>query len=250
MTKLTEAITTEGSHPVQKTYDLRFRSLVGAAAWSRLPAAIADRFSLRLEPGAAITYVGEIVESRRNNIGRLLAHMGRAIGSHLPLHDDIAVPAAVAVMEDPTTGGQFWTRIYGQTHGFPQIVQSSKRFAGPTGLEEYLGFGFGIALIVEADNEALRFRSDHYFFQLSHLRFRLPRWLSPGDLTIAHVDRGAPWFSFVLSLSHPLFGELINQTGLFREHIAQLSAQGERQPAFKPRLEESPLMTNNAMSAR
>ena len=41
--------------------------------------------------------------------------------------------------------------------------------------------------------------------------------LSPGALTISHVDFGADWFAFVLVLEHPLLGEILSQTGLFRE---------------------------------
>jgi hypothetical protein len=107
--------------------------------------------------------------------------------------------------------------MYGRAHGFPQVIHSSKRFGGTTGLEEYLGGGFGIALAVSADAEALHFRSDHYFFGLGAARLRLPAWLAPGQLTISHVDRGDGGFAFVLALRHPLCGEIINQTGLFRE---------------------------------
>ena len=72
----------------------------------------------------------------------------------------------VTVSEDAEAGGQFWTRIYGRRRGFPQVIHSSKRFAGPTGLEEYIGRGFGIALRVEVEDEALHFLSDHYFVKL------------------------------------------------------------------------------------
>ena len=130
---------------------------------------------------------------------------------------DAFVPAVVTVSEDGAAGGQFWTRIYGRSRGFPQVIHSSKRFAGPTGLEEYLGAGFGIALTVSADDQALHFHSDHYFFQAGRLRLSLPRWLSPGALTISHVDFGADWFAFVLVLEHPVLGEILSQTGLFRE---------------------------------
>ena len=200
--------------------DLRFRALLGAPAWSRLPPAVRERFSKRLQPGAAVTYVGEIVESRKLWPGRVLAQLCRLIGAPLPLYDDIGVPAVVTVTEDAACAGQFWTRMYGRRRGFPQVIHSSKRFAGPTGLEEYLGLGFGIALAVSADTQALHFHSDHYFFALGHRRLRLPQWLAPGALTISHVDRGAGWFAFVLSLQHPLFGELVSQTGLFRESCA------------------------------
>jgi hypothetical protein len=103
------------------------------------------------------------------------------------------------------------------------VIHSSKRFAGPTGLEEYLGLGFGIALTLSADHEALRFHSDHYFLRLGPWRMRLPDWLGPGRLTITHLDKGDGSFAFVLDLRHPLGGELISQTGLFRERDAYVA---------------------------
>ncbi|HEX4326090.1 MAG TPA: DUF4166 domain-containing protein [Burkholderiales bacterium] len=202
-------------------HDLRFRALLGADAWSRLPPAVCERFSKHLLPGAAVTYVGEIVESRKLWQGRVLAQLARLIGAPLPLYDDTGVPAVVSVTEDAACGGQFWTRMYGRKRGFPQVIHSSKRFAGPTGLEEYLGLGFGIALVVSADTQALHFHSDHYFFALGGRRLRLPRWLSPGALTISHVDRGGGWFAFVLALRHHWLGELVSQTGLFRESVTR-----------------------------
>ena len=198
-------------------YDLRFRALVGAAAWARLPTAVCERFSHRLAGAAAVTYVGQIVESRRTRVGWLIAQACRLIGASLPLDDHIGAPAVVTVIEDAAGGGQYWTRMYGRPHGAPQVIHTAKRFAGPTGLEEYLGGGFGIALTVRADDQALHFHSDHYFFKAGDRRFRLPAWLAPGALTISHIDRGAGWFAFVLALRHPLAGEIINQTGLFRE---------------------------------
>ncbi len=184
--------------------DFRFRALLGAAAWLRLPATVRARFSRRLQPGLAITYAGRIVHSRRSRLGAVVAVLARLIGAPLPLHDDVGVPAVVTVTEDVATGGQFWTRLYGRTCGFPQVIHSSKRFAGPTGLEEYLGAGFGIALTVSSDEQALHFHSDHYFLCFGGLRLRLPSWLSPGVLTISHIDFGTDWFAFVLMLEHPL----------------------------------------------
>lgn len=202
---------------VPELHDLRFRALLGAGAWARLPAAVRQRFSKRLYPGAAVTYVGEIVESRKSASGALLAQLCRLIGAPLPLHEEVGVPAVVSVTEDGACAGQFWTRMYGRRRGFPQVIHSSKRFAGPTGLEEYLGAGFGIALTVSADTRALYFHSAHYFLAIAGRRLRLPRWLSPGALTISHIDRGAGWFDFVLALQHPWLGEVVHQTGRFRE---------------------------------
>ena len=202
-------------------HDLRFAALLGAAEWERLPRAVRERFSKRLRPGLAVTYVGEIVESRRTWAGRLLAQLCRLIGAPLPLHDDLGVAAVVTVTEDGQAGGQFWTRMYGQARGFPQVIHSSKRFAGPSGLEEYLGGGFGIALGVSADEQALHFHSRHYFLAVGGLRLRLPPWMAPGALTISHIDQGDGGFAFVLVLRHPLLGEILRQVGVFRERPAQ-----------------------------
>jgi len=123
----------------------------------------------------------------------------------------------VAVTEDMAGGGQVWTRLYARRAGFPQIIHSAKRFAGPTGLEEHVGFGIGMALTVHTVEAALIFRSAGYFVQLLGRRIALPRWLSPGALTVTHGELSDGWFSFTLELVHPRFGALIRQTAVFRE---------------------------------
>ena len=201
--------------------DLRFRALLGADAWGRLPADVRKRFSKRLSDTRAAIYTGEIVETRMSRLGWLLAQAGRLIGGPLPLSRDVDVPATVTVTEDGPNGGQFWTRIYGRRRGFPQVIHSSKRFQGRTGLEEYVGHGVGMALTVHADDYAIQFRSEHYFIQLWGRRLRLPKWLSPGTVTVSHIDFGAGQFAFVLELHHPRFGELVHQRGIFHDVAAE-----------------------------
>lgn len=197
--------------------DLRFRRLVGEAGWAALPEAVRARFSKRLGGGGTAVYCGEVVECRMSRLGFALAQLARLIGAPLPTTRDCWVPATVTVTEDPESGGQLWTRLYGRRRGFPQVIHSAKRFCGPTGLEEYLGRGFGIALRVRAEPGALLFLSDHYFVRLGRLRVRLPRWLAPGAMRVSHVDCGGGRFAFVLALDHPLFGALIRQTAMFDE---------------------------------
>jgi hypothetical protein len=198
--------------------DVRFRALIGEAGWASLPEAVQARFGNRLDSGRTAIYAGEVVECRMSRLGWLLAQAGRLIGAPLPLSRAALVPASVCVTENRESG-QYWTRIYGCRCGFPQVIHSSKRFAGPTGLEEYVGRGFGIALRIVAENGALHFDSDHYFLQLAGLRLRLPRWLEPGALRVSHVDCNHGLFVFVLSLRHRLAGELVRQTAMFRERL-------------------------------
>jgi len=197
--------------------DLRFRALLGAEKWAALPPAVRKRFSKRLGGARSVVYAGEVVECRMNLAGRLFAQAMRPFGAPLPLGTDTMVPAIVSVTEDTAEGGQFWVRQYGRKRGFPQVIHSAKRFAGPTGLEEYLGLGLGVALRLRVEGEALLFVSDHYFFRFGTLRLRLPRFLTPGRLTVGHVDCDHGWFAFTLDLTHPALGTLVHQTALFTE---------------------------------
>jgi hypothetical protein len=121
------------------------------------------------------------------------------------------------VTEDAATGGQIWTRIYARRSGFPQVIHSAKRFAGPTGLEEYVGFGVGMALRIGVDDQALLFRSAGYFLQVGPRKFRLPAFFTPGALTVTHTDLVNGEFQFTLEILHPRFGTLIHQSAVFRE---------------------------------
>lgn len=191
--------------------------MLGPADSAALAPAIRRHFSKRLAEGGTAVYAGEITDMRMTRIGWLLAQAARAVGAPLPLDRGTGLPATVTVTEDPLNGGQFWTRIYGRGRGFPQVIHSSKRFRGPTGLEEYLGRGVGMALLLRAEGEALHFVSDHYFLTLGGLRLRLPGWLSPGETTVSHIDRGGGSFTFQLELRHPLLGLMIRQCGQFRD---------------------------------
>jgi hypothetical protein len=207
-----------GPRASQAIADIRFRALAGEAAWAALPEAVRARFEHHIGPGASILYSGEVIECRMSRFGLVLAQLVRLIGAPLPLARDTFTPAVVTVTEDAGSGGQFWTRLYGRRRGFPQVIHSSKCFAGPTGLEEHIGRGFGIALRLEVDESALHFVSDHYFLACRRFRLRLPRWLAPGRMRVSHVDCGHGAFAFVLSLVHPLLGELVRQTAMFRDH--------------------------------
>ena len=197
--------------------DLRFRALLSEQDWASLPPAIRRRFSRRLAGGATVVYAGIVIATRMSRAGWWLAQAVRPIGAPLPISRDGDVPSVVAVTEDFGGSGQIWTRLYARRAGFPQIIHSAKRFAGPTGLEEHVGWGVGMALTVHAADAALLFRSAGYFVELRGRRLQLPRWLTPGALTVTHGELADGWFSFTLDLVHPRFGALIRQTAVFRE---------------------------------
>lgn len=197
--------------------DLRFRSLLSHEDWAALPLGTRRRFSKRVADGNTVVYAGEVVETEMTLVGWAFAQIARLAGGPLPLYYDAHVPAVVSVTEDMKNGGQIWTRVYTRRGGFPQVIHSSKRFAGKTGLEEHVGCGVGMALRVERDGGALVFRSAHYFFRAGWLRLVLPAWLTPGALTVTHAEEGEGRFSFRLDVVHPAFGPIIRQFATFHE---------------------------------
>jgi hypothetical protein len=199
--------------------DLRFRALLSAECWASLPVAVRKRFSKRLAGTGSVIYKGEVVHTHMNGLGMLLAQVTRLIGGPLPLSRDENVPAVVTVTEDHETHGQFWSRHYNRHAGFPQVIHSSKRFQGSTGLEEYIGGGVGMALRIEVEAGALLFKSAYYFLMLGKRRLRLPRWLSPGDLTVTHRAIDAHQFEFILHVEHPVFGTLVHQLAVFEDSV-------------------------------
>ncbi|RZJ01525.1 MAG: DUF4166 domain-containing protein [Brevundimonas sp.] len=214
------AIGTVPLQPQGALADLRFRALLPNGDWTELPPAVRARFSKRLNGGATVDYRGEVVTVEANPLGRLLAQAARLIGAPLPL---VYTPGAsvVTVTEDAVGQGQVWSRLYVRPDGFPQVIHSAKRFAGPTGLEEHVGGGVGMALTVSVETGALVFRSAFYFATLLGLRIRLPRWSEPGALTIVHRDLGEGRFAFTLALDHPVFGRLLGQNAIFRDPPAE-----------------------------
>ena len=212
--------------------DLRFRALIPDADWACLPPAVRRRFGKRLAQGASAVYVGRVVAVRFSRLGWLAAQAARLLGGPLPLGAALGRASVVTVTEDPDGGGQVWTRLYARASGFPQVIHSAKRFAGPTGLEEHVGAGVGMSLTVAVTDGALTFRSRRYFVDGLGRRVHLPSWLTPGALTVTHADAGeghpAGAFRFTLDIRHPWLGRLIRQEAVFRDaEPADLGGAGD-----------------------
>jgi Domain of unknown function (DUF4166) len=197
--------------------DLRFRALLSDEEWSELPQAVRTRFSKRMAPGEMTVYAGEVTEIRMSFAGAVLAFLAKLIGEPFPSDVREGAASTVTVTEDARSGGQNWTRLYARRRARPQIIHSTKLFAGPTGLEERVGGGIGMALDVGVEDHALVFRSRRYFLRLGRLRIPLPRILTPGALTVTHTELGGGWFTFTLDVTHPRLGLLIRQAAKFRE---------------------------------
>jgi hypothetical protein len=192
-------------------------SVMGQAAWARLPAAVRVRFA---EPPVAVDYVGEFDVVRASWLGRVVALACQLLGTPVVPRTGLRVPAIVHV--GPTRCGVAWNREYRWPNGEACVVRSTKIIDSRCGLLERLPARLCMPLKVFEQGGVLHFVSRGYYFDLgkradgTRVKVRLPRLLSPGKTHVEHRDEADGWFRFTMTVTHPLFGEMFYQTGRFR----------------------------------
>jgi hypothetical protein len=190
-------------------------TLVGAAGWARLPAAVRRRFGVH--HGAA-TYVGRM-ELRCSPLGRVFALASRLFGSPLSGATSNAVPTSVRVFDDGH-GGMVWERSFHTAGaGAPHIVRSTKQLGGDGGLLERTDGGLSMALDVFEERGALVFESRRFTLLLGRLRLPVPALMTPGTCRVTHTDLGDGLFRFDLDMVHPLWGHTFHQSGMFADPV-------------------------------
>lgn len=194
-----------------------YARLLGPAAWSRLPAAVRDRFAL--ERRREVVYLGRMACVRASAFGLVLAWLGRLAGGPLVPCTGRDVPACVRVYEE-ADGGCVWERAYQFPGRATRTVRSAKRLDADGTLLECLGLGLHMRLALGERGGALEFRSLGYFWRVLGLRVPLPRRWFPGETVVTHRDQGDGRFRFTLSIDHPLLGRIVEQDGIFIEREA------------------------------
>jgi hypothetical protein len=189
-----------------------FASLLGANAWSRLPAAVRARFGSGAHAAQVTVYAGNTVV-RASIAGRALAQLCRCIGTPVAPYVGESVPLQVRVYR--SDHGIVWERRYAFA-GRDCVVKSTKQLDG-NALVEKLGAGLYMRLRVFEAQGALHFESNGYFFRVGQLTLRLPDWFLPGGTHVTHSDLGDGCFRFTMRTHHPWLGELFFQDGIFSE---------------------------------
>lgn len=188
--------------------------VLGRDAWRRLPLEVRERFG---HPQRKVDYVGEFDIVRASALGLALAWLCRLIGTPLAPYTGKRIPAIVHVV--PVRTGVAWRREYRWPWGCACEISSTKTIEPDGSLVEKLPAGLCMALDVFEREGSLHFKSSGYYFEwpllLPGKRIPLPRWLSPGCTHVEHRNEADGWFRFILTVTHPFFGELIFQSGRF-----------------------------------
>ena len=186
------------------------RTVLGAAAWERLPEAVRERFA---EAAGAVDYAGAFEVVRASFPGRLFAWLGTLVGTPVAPRTGHHVEARVRVR--PNALGVEWIREYRWSDGCTDCVTSTKVVAGER-LVERLPARLCMPLHTYEEGAVLHFVSLGYYFDLGFgLKLWLPSLLTPGITHVEHIDLAHGWFRFTMTVTHPLLGELFFQTGRF-----------------------------------
>ena len=187
------------------------REVLGAAAWSRLPEAVRERFA---DTTAVATYAGAFEVVRASALGRAFAWLGTWLGT--PVAPRAEDHFAARVLVRPDARGVAWDREYLWADGTRTLVCSTKVVTEDGLLIEMLPARLCMPLDTYVEGGVLHFVSRGYYFHLgAGFRLWLPALLSPGVTHVEHIDLGHGWFRFTMTVTHPLSGEVYFQTGRF-----------------------------------
>jgi hypothetical protein len=195
---------------------LDLAALVGAAGWSRLPAAVQRRFGCA---HGDTTYIGHL-ELGCSRIGGLYALATRLFGGPLTRIRARGVTTTVRVSDDGR-GGVVWERgfhrntMLGADH--VRTVRSTKQLDREGRLFERTDGGLSMALDVFEERGSLVFQSRGFALVWGRLRLPVPTLLTPGTCRVVHTDLGHGFFRFTLSMVHPLWGQTFHQSGVFAD---------------------------------
>ena len=194
-----------------------FETLVGAEGWQNLCPAIQRRFS---NHDLRTTYPGDM-RCRATLLGAIFTFILRAFGDPLPMCLDTNFKTNVNVYPDGQNG-IVWQRIFSPQRGKAIKVESTKRLAANGNLVECVRQGWLGSLrmrsAVSEQDGALVFESHNYQLNFLGLTMNVPEALTPGRTRVEHRDLGRGQFRFRMTMTHPWFGETINQDGVFRDN--------------------------------
>ncbi len=99
--------------------------------------------------------------------------------------------------------------------GSDEIFTFRSSFAHLPILHEEFKAGIGMKLKLSVDNGDLVFNDQGYFWRIGKWRISIPRWCSIGKFELLHQNINHHYFQVIILISHPVFGVLFYQRGIF-----------------------------------
>lgn len=196
-------------------------TLLGSAAWKRLPQRVRNRFATSVAAGEQVVYAGVMERVEANFFGKIVAWAGLLAGAPVVTKTGHNVTCDVCLFHDDRRGGTVWQRNY-QFAGKKHTAATTKR-ADVNGMGlECFGRGFGMKLNIFERDGALCFVSRQFYVEVLGWRFVFPKILQPGCMEVVHRDLDGGKFRFSMTLRHRVFGMMLYQDGVFEDPVAEI----------------------------
>lgn len=190
-----------------------FKSQVGEN-WKNLSPNIQKRFDTDPPHNKPLKYDGIMTRVECSVLGKIFANLIRFSGALLP-YSGTNVPVDIEVYTKPDRLDIFKNRVYFFPSKKPFTFKSNMCLDKNGDVLEFVGFGLGMKIIVFEKEGNLHFKDNGYFWQIGRLRIPLPRLLTPGNTYLIHSDMGEKQFGILIDITHPLFGRMYYQEGIF-----------------------------------
>lgn len=196
-----------------------FKSQIGAD-WEKVDKRIQIRFDADPNPGKPIYYKGTMKLLKRSWFGWILAKMTFFTDGAFCAWNGIDIPAEIEVYKEEGCDDICKVRrYYFPNKKKPYIFISRMHLNAKGDLLEFVGAGFGMIVKVKEKDGALFFTNGSYFLQIGSIRLTIPALLSPGKVILTHTNIGANQFRIEIDITHPIFGQVFYQDGIFEDSI-------------------------------
>lgn len=125
------------------------------------------------------------------------------------------IPTRVDKWQAPEQNALCWQRTLHYPDGRQDTFASRMIYSRPHELIEIIGFGFGLRLTVNAEQDTLVYRSNGHLWRCSGFQLGIPDWLLLGSATIVERPLSEREFSLDFTIRHPLLGITYYYRGLF-----------------------------------
>ncbi|TNE30573.1 MAG: DUF4166 domain-containing protein [Alphaproteobacteria bacterium] len=194
-----------------------FKSQLGDD-WDKIDPNIQTRFNADPAPGRPIIYKGKMTVLRRSWLGWLIAKLTFFTDGAFCAWNGTDIEADIEVFKkDGSEDIHKIRRYYFPDKKKTYIFKSHMHLNEQGELLEFVGAGLGMVVKVQEKNHALFFTDGGCFFHIGTYRVSMPSFLTLGKIKLTHTNTGKNRFKIVIDITHPLFGQLFYQEGVFED---------------------------------
>lgn len=181
--------------------------------WHQLGKIIQRHYFLKPESKDYVCVCGEMSEISHSVVAKLLIPMGLLFGAVVP-YQGKNIPIDVHYRASPKNSNIYWDRVFKFKRGDFNFKSHMQPVKGNEVIE-FVRFGIGTRLAVTVEGGALVFRDTGYLWRLFGYDLPIPgRWLM-GKVYVEERPIDDQYFSMIMTLTHPLFGQLFKYSGKF-----------------------------------